>query len=372
MMEIYLYWAMTIAGSTLAGLGLYLLGRFAAGSEVRSTRNALKAAQDKIKELMDLNRFHQLQDEIVTLAQSSPGAGADLSDKTAAPAPPAQPRKVRDLMGTDPNASLPPESREFHSTSGEIVLSPEARSAASEAAGKNPFDEDDGSGLTRKISLDSTQDMLTLSDHVDLLTEDLSRAHRELSTNRIKIGELEAQNSEKRKKINDLENLAEKLRTELKRRDEKLRNLMNELGVAFTSGEMADAINALESAVAPDVTAKMRTVEINELEVAAVAAKFKGGDKPDLDTGPAKGGAPSAETVVRQTFWPEDPHDAKTVIRQVPKDPEQEATEQGSSGQAKGPRVSRTGVGLGPPPPPLPKLGSRSDTPPKLPPSNRK
>ena len=112
--------------------------------------------------------------------------------------------------------------------------------------------------MTRRISLDSADQVLELSHQVDILTEDVSRLHRELAMSRARIVELEDEASVRKRRNADLERRVEQLKGELQRRDDKIRALLAEVGIKADGAGLQAALEGL--------TARTKRVDISELE----------------------------------------------------------------------------------------------------------
>lgn len=294
-----LCWLLTMSGLVLCAWGAYLWGHHRQQRDLKRLHEAIDAAKSRIKALDEELKYRSLQDELTVLTgppesiRSASGAlevedrGA-IAEPTEPPPPstPAQtpPPPTATAVSEDPSADATRIVEVDVDAAMKKAAQDEqrARQASGRMGGESAPgpDRPNGSDMTRRISLESAEEMLSLSQQVDLLTDDLGRVHKQLAESRGRVGELEGEAGKRRKRIAALQDLVEKQKQELKRRDKRIRHLLSEVGVTFKENHAVDeTIEALESL---DVTKKTRRVELADLyEIGQVEL-----EKTDPDTAP--------------------------------------------------------------------------------------
>lgn len=232
---------LTVVGVLLTGTGAYFLGRW---WETRVSEDLQGEVSRLRARLAELEASRQTSDSDGVQKESSK-AEKTTSDETVV----AQPSlSVLEELRKEQRGRVDMGRTGFD---GPPVVTLELDADAPDSV---PKPED----MTKRISLDSADQMLELSHQVDILTEDVSRLHRELALSRARIVELEDEASVRKRKNAELERRVEQLKGELKRRDDKIRALLAEVGIKADGAGLQAALEGL--------TAKTKRVDIGELE----------------------------------------------------------------------------------------------------------
>ncbi len=232
---------LTVVGVLLTGVGAYFLGRWWETRVSEDLHSEVLRLRALLAE-MESGSEKSVQDRLPAGETESPGRP---SEETVVAKPSGS---VLDMLRESRVARIEMEQTGFEEPPG-VTLEMDA-----DMPDSTPRPED----MTKRISLDSADEMLALSHQVDVLTEDVARLHRELAVSRSRIVEMEDEASVRKRKNAELERRLEQLKGELARRDDKIRLLLAEVGIKADGAGLQAALDGL--------TARTKRVDIADIE----------------------------------------------------------------------------------------------------------
>ncbi|MCD6497410.1 MAG: hypothetical protein J7M25_03795 [Deltaproteobacteria bacterium] len=271
-----LYVILTVVGLLLIAVGGYLLGRWWEARLVDQFRGDMMRAKDSLDQEREAMRSalsggHD-PERGVGYGWDAVEAGEDEplqqeAGETVIHRPSSELLHAA-MPGSRPFAGLPPvDTGGFTAPGAPVPLGePAGRGLTVEMELEMEMDADvpdrelSPQDMTRKISLDSADEMVALSHHVDVLTEDLSEMSRTLSQARKRIKELEEEGNKRKRRNAELGRLVDQLRGEIRRRDDRLRALLSELGVSVSTSDLEGPLASLA-----EMTSETKQLDISEL-----------------------------------------------------------------------------------------------------------
>jgi chromosome segregation ATPase len=256
----FLSWALSLIGLGICGIGAYLLGKHRESKETLAVHRELEGARARVRQLDEELRLQTLQDELSEEMSTPPPLRKTVSGFTES-LPPPHDEKADRLPGfVEEESQEATRVVEMDVDAAMKEAEKDERVGTTESGQSGPRQSD----LTREISLHSAEEMLSLSQQVDMLTDDLATVHRKLRTSRGRVQELEHEATKRRKHVAELKSMIEKQRQELKRREQKIQRLLAEVGVALSGSEQVDETLAALDGL--DVTKKTDRIELADLQ----------------------------------------------------------------------------------------------------------
>ncbi len=234
---------LTVIGVLLTGTGAYFLGRWWETRVSDELRSELDGLRRRLEEMAARQQEPAVRESTGWEAPIGPQTGETVVSRPSG--------DVLEMLRSARGARVEMGQTGFEGPPA-VTLEMDA-----DAPDTMPRPED----LTKRISMDSADEMLELSHQVDVLTEDVSRLHRELAVSRARIVELEDETALRKRKNAELERRVEQLKGELRRRDDKLKALLAEVGIKVEGAGLQTALEGL--------TARTKRVDISELEEGA-------------------------------------------------------------------------------------------------------
>lgn len=285
----FLCWAMSLVGLIMCALGAYYLGR-AAGLKQLTT--SLAQANAELRKTQERLNLYTLEQDL--------SRNLEVSGETNLE-PSGEKERETERAGQR-EAELREDQIGFAQTQDSetriVRVDAKAVMDAAEQEERNHFVNTDGKGegvlllhaeepemvhsdLTRRVTIDSSEEVLSLSRQVDLLTDDLGRLHKLLKEEKATRRDLEVDSAARRRRIAELESLIQKQQQELKRRDERIKRLLSEVGLNFAEDDAVAVEETLDALAGLDCTKKTTQVDLADLEAMSDATEVT--PKPNIN-----------------------------------------------------------------------------------------
>ena len=282
-------WAISLVGLVMFSLGAYYLGR-AAG--LKQLKSLLAEANAELRRTQERLNLYTLEQDL--------SRNLEVSGETNLEPSGEKEKDIELASGGEREADLREDEEGFAQSQDSetriVRVDAKAVMDAAEQDERNRFVNTDGRGedvlllhaeepemvhsdLTRRVTLDSSEEVLSLSRQVDLLTDDLSRLHKLLKEEKVTRRDLEVDSAARRRRIAELESLIQKQQQELKRRDERIKRLLSEVGVNFAEDDAVE--ETLDALACLDCTKETTQVDLADLEEMSDATQVNPG--PNID-----------------------------------------------------------------------------------------
>ncbi len=258
----FLYWIITFAGVAMCVAGAYVLGKNRRIGNLESMLAETSVKLRRAEEALNLQVLESdLSGNIQVAGETTVESAGEHGGFTE------QVESETRIVQVDARALMEEADRKGDGGRGKVVFSSQAEIEGIEAheMEKIPMTGfEDYLDPNGRISAQSSEELVLLSRQVDTLTDDLGRVHKQLKEEKSARRELEADSAQRCRRIAELEGLIEKQRLELKRREERIKNLLTEVGVSLDSDEVVE--ETLDALASIDVTRKTPLVDLVELD----------------------------------------------------------------------------------------------------------